>query len=77
MKKLSIALVLAGLSACTTEQMVAQAKDECSQIGYPVGSPEYTECTERGFRGKAATQDAAAAATTSAVMTGILLNAMF
>ena len=67
MKNLALIAALA-LAGCTTEQMVTASADECAQIGYADGSTEHAQCTERGFRTKSATQDAAigTAATTAA-----------
>ena len=47
------------LTACTTAEMVGMAQNECAQIGYAPGTPEHTQCTERGYRNIDAQQDAA------------------
>ena len=70
-------ILLTGLAACTDAEMIQTAHGQCNQIGYPKGSPQYTECVERGFRGTKSAQDAAIAATTSAVLTAAIFNAMF
>ena len=70
-------ILLAGLAACTDAELIQTAHGQCDQIGYPKGSPQYTECVERGFRGTKSAQDAAIAATTSAVLTAAIFNAMF
>ena len=79
MKKVTIAIIAAAtVSACATpDQMVGAAHDECGKIGYDTGSAEYTACVERGYRGTKATQDAAVAATTSAVIGTAIIQAMF
>lgn len=77
--KLSIAAITmaAALGACTDAEMIQQAHGQCDQIGYPKGSPQYTECVERGFRGTKSAQDTAVAATTSAVLTAAVISAMW
>lgn len=60
MKTTIVAIITAlALSACTTTEMVTIAQNECAQIGYAVGTAQHTECTERGYRGVKAQQDAA------------------
>ncbi|WRH62086.1 MAG: hypothetical protein RSE12_17190 [Fuscovulum sp.] len=68
MKYAALAIV-AILAACATPEQLAQgAKNECDAIGYKPGTPQYVECTERGYRTMDAQQDAAAAAVTTAVL---------
>lgn len=71
------AIPIMAMTACSTSEMVEKAHSECVKIGYEVGSPEYNACVERGYRQKSATQDAAVAATGSAITTSILLNSLF
>tara|TARA_R110002020_G_scaffold304341_1_gene520085 strand:- start:225 stop:458 length:234 start_codon:yes stop_codon:yes gene_type:complete len=73
MKKTIAILAVLAMTACTDAEMIQTAHNQCDQIGYPEGSPEYTECVERGFRGTKTAQDAAIAGTASAVLTGAIL----
>ena len=77
MKTLTAIIAALSLVACTDVEMIQQAHGQCDQIGYPKGSPQYTECVERGFRGTKSAQDAAVAATTSAVLTAAIFNALW
>lgn len=61
MKHLPTLAAILLFSACTQTEMVAAAKGECDLIGYPAGSPEYTACVERGYRGTKQMQDQIAA----------------
>lgn len=49
MKKiLLVGLIAVAVTGCaTTEQNIAQVKNQCSQIGYVPGSIKHTECTAK------------------------------
>lgn len=78
MKRTITALALATMAAaCTDAEMIQQAHGQCDQIGYAKGSPQYTGCVERGFRGTKAAQDAALAGTGAALTTAAILSAFY
>ncbi len=72
----AIALALTA-AACTDAEMIDMAHGQCDKIGYAKGSPEYTQCVERGFRGTKAAQDGAIAGTAGAVIAGAIIGALY
>jgi len=72
-KPLTALIAIAALSACSTQERVGMAQNECGQIGYPVGSFEYVTCVERGYRITTSQQDAAV----GAIATVAILEAFF
>jgi len=77
MKKIAIIAALALTAACTTEEMLSHAHNECALIGYDPTTIQYTECVERQFGTVKATQNAAVAATMTGAITGGILGAMY
>lgn len=79
MKRLIPILISAvAVSGCASDaQMADRAHIQCKRIGYDPSTPEYTACVERGFRGTQQTQEAAVAATSSAIATAIIIDALF
>lgn len=75
--KLTAAITIAAitLAACTDAELISTAKGQCDTIGYAVGSPEYTQCVERGFRGTRQAQDEAIAATVASTAVWAIFNA--
>lgn len=75
MKRAIAAITLAAsLAACTDAELIAVAHDQCEQLGYPVSSPAYVECSERGFRNSRAQADAAAGAAVGTAIAAVLWN---
>jgi len=72
-KTLTVLTATLALAACSTQERVGMAQNECGQIGYAVGSPEYVTCVERGYRITTSQQDAAV----GAIATAALLEAFF
>lgn len=77
-KTITTAIIAASLlGACSTDEMIAQSRDECAKLGYKPGTQKYVECAERGFRTAKTTQEAAMVGTASAVLTGALLSTLY
>lgn len=78
MKKIITAIIAAtALTACSTDEMISQSRDECAKLGYNPGTQKYVECAERGFRTAKTTQEAAIAGTASAVLAGAILSSFY